>query len=243
MTKPGAHGAPGSALAPAHGGMLICAATAARRAGAYDEARDGLWPRTAGTPNSPDALVGHALSRIGLGEEAAYAELGHIFTAGVLNPRWEELGRVLGTAPPSAARSALLLQLEATYASVLPPRLLALVAEAQIAGGARDRARATLAQAETLMATIDDPEILRRLALAAAAIGEAGPWAKSYALYCTTLFASAAPVRWPRRSAGGALRVAYLLAPELGINVGNAAIPVERYLRAVIRAIRARRAR
>ena len=224
----------GLALAPAHGGMLICAATAARRAGAYDEARDAYGRVLVARPNNPDALVGYALSRIGLGEEAAYAELGHIFTAGVVNPRWEELGRVLGTAPPSTARNALLLQLEATYAAVLPPRLLALIAEAQIAAGARDRARATLAQAEQLMPTIDDPEILRRLALAAAAIGEPGPWAKSYAVYCTTLFASAAPVRWPRRTAGGALRVAYLLAPELGVNVGNTAIPVERYLRAVI---------
>src|SRR5208282_2656684 len=46
--------------------------------------------------------------------------------------------------------------------------------------------------------------------------------------------ASAAPVRWPRRTAGRALRVVYLIAAERGIEAGGAAIAAEPYLRAVI---------
>ena len=154
--------------------------------------------------------------------------------AGTPLPRWDELAQVLAAAPPSAARSALLLQLAATRASELPARLLAAAAEAQIEAGARDRARDTLAQAERLLPMVDDPEVVRRLALAAANAGVPGRWAECYAVYCTALFASAAPVRWPRRTAGRALRVVYLIAPERGIDAGGAVIATESYLRAVI---------
>jgi tetratricopeptide (TPR) repeat protein len=213
----------GLALAPDHGGMLRCAAEGARRAGAYDEAHDAYGRILAARPEDPDALVGDALSRIGLGDEAAFAELERILANGT-QPRWDDLARLLAVAPPSAGRSALLLHLEATRPDKLPPRLTALTAEALIAAGARDQARATLARAERLLPTMNDPEVVRRLALAAAQVGASSAWAECYALYCRALFASAAPVRWPRRTAGAALRVVYLIAPDARIDIGGVAI-------------------
>jgi predicted O-linked N-acetylglucosamine transferase (SPINDLY family) len=224
----------GLALSPEHGGMLICAGEIARRSGAYAEAREAYGRVLAASPGDPEALLGHALSRIGLGEEAGYAELGSTLATGAPRPRWDELAQVLAAAPPSAARTALLLQLAATRANELPARLLAVAAEAQIEAGARDQARDTLAVAERLLPTVDDPEVVRRLALAAANAAAPGQWAECYAVYCTTLFASAAPVWWPRRTAGSALRVVYLIAPERGIDAGSAVIAAEPYLRAVI---------
>ena len=149
-----------------------------------------VQPRTGRASRQPGRSVGHALVPDRPWAGGAYAELGRILTDGMLKQRWDELARCWAAQPPSAARDALLLQLAATRSGVLPPRLLALVAEAQIAAGALDPARETLSQAERLLPTIDDPEILRRLALAAAASGTGPAWAKSYAVYCTALFAS-----------------------------------------------------
>ncbi len=224
----------GLALAPAHGGMLRCAADVARRSGAYDEAHDAYGRILAARPGDPEALVGDALSRIGLGDEAAFAELERILASGASQPRWDDLGRLLVGTPPSAARNALLLRLATTRVAELPPRLIAFVAEALLAAGALDQARAALAQAERLLPSVDDPEVVRRLALAAGRLGTASAWAECYAVYCRALFASAAPVRWPRRTAGAALRVAYLIAPEARIDIGALSIDAERYLRTVI---------
>jgi predicted O-linked N-acetylglucosamine transferase (SPINDLY family) len=226
----------GLALSPDHGGILLCSAEVARRAGAYDEARDAYHRVLAARPNHPDALVGQALSRIGLGDETAYAELGRMLAEGAPHPRWDELARLLSAAPPSAARSALLRQLATTRAGELPPRLLAIIVEALIAAGERDRARDALGEAERLMSTIDDPEVVRRLALAAAKLGPSRAWAECYAAYCTALFASAAPVLWPRRTAGEALRVVYLIDPSARIEVGGVAIDPESFLHAVVAA-------
>ncbi|HEV8256182.1 MAG TPA: tetratricopeptide repeat protein [Casimicrobiaceae bacterium] len=224
----------GLALSPDHGGMLLCSAELARRASAYDEARDAYSRLLGARPDHPHARVGHALCRIGLGEDAAYAELPLILADGAPYIRWGELARFLSAAPPSAARSALLLQLAATHAGELPPPLLVLAAEALIAAGERDRARDALAQAERLIQTIDDPEVVRRLALAAVRIGPSGVWTERYAVYCKALFASTAPVLWPRRTAGSALRVAYLVTPGARLDIGGVALDAEDYLRTIV---------
>jgi tetratricopeptide (TPR) repeat protein len=223
----------GLALAPEHGGMLLCAAEAARRTGAYNEARDAYGRILAARPGDAEALVGDTLARIGLGEEAACAQFERILANGA-SPRWDALARALSAAPPSAARHELLLHLVAKRAGELPPRLLALAAEALLAAGAREPARVALSQAQVLLPTIDEPEVVRRLALAAARLGTPSPWAESYALYCAALFAGAASVRWPRRTAGKALRVIYVLNPDAPIAIGGVAIDPERYLRTVI---------
>ena len=224
----------GLVLAPQHGGLLYCSAEVARRAGAYDEARATYRRVLAAHPRDRNAQVGHALSGIGLGEEAAYADLARTLADGASAPRWEELALLLAAAPPSAAQRELLRQLLATRAPELPPRLLALVAEALIAAGESGEARQVLARAEQLMTTVDDPEVVRHIALAAAKIGAASAWAECYAVYCAKLFASAAPVLWPRRSAGSTLRIAYLIAPDKPIAIGPLAIDPQSYLRTVI---------
>jgi tetratricopeptide (TPR) repeat protein len=95
----------GLALSPDHGGMLLCSAELARRAGTYDEARDAYFRVLGARPNHRHARVGHALSRIGLGEDTAYAELSLMLADGAPDVRWGQLARFLSAAPPSAARS------------------------------------------------------------------------------------------------------------------------------------------
>src|SRR5260370_1260406 len=77
----------------------------------------------------------------------------------------------------------------------------------------------------------EDPEALRRLGRLAAVVGVPGAWAERYAERCIAATPSGAPLLWPRRTAGNALRLAYLIAPGGRIEIGGAAIEVESYLR------------
>jgi predicted O-linked N-acetylglucosamine transferase (SPINDLY family) len=112
--------------------------------------------------------------------------------------------------------------------------LLSLAAEQMIAAGKRDRAHTMLGDAERLAAMIDDPEVLRRLARAEGTLGRSRAWAERYATRCIALFAFAAPIMWPRRTAGAALRVAYLVAPGAPIDIGGVALDAEDYLRTIV---------
>src|SRR5262249_54586952 len=107
-----------------------------------------------------------AMSQIAQGEERGYAELRAHLDSGAPFRFWNELGRALTAAPPSPARAALLLQLAATRADGLPPLLLALAADEVRGAGDVDAARGLLARAEAAAESIDEPETLRRLALA-----------------------------------------------------------------------------
>jgi protein O-GlcNAc transferase len=228
----------GLSLEPGHVRLMLSVAGAARRAGAHTEAIKKYQQVLVAHPKHSGARMGLALSRLALGDETAYAELGGLF-AGVASSRtWDELSRVLAGASPSAARGALLADLAATRSSVLPPPLLALAAEQMIAAGKRDQAYAMLGEAERLAATIDDPEVLRRLARAEVALVRSNAWTGRYAARCMALFAFAAPIMWPRRTAGAALRVAYLVAPGARIDIGGVTLDVEYYLHTIVAAHR-----
>jgi len=225
----------GLSLQPEHLRLRLSLAGAARRAGAHAEAIDTYRRVLAAHPQHGGARFGLAVSRLAAGEEGAYEGLGKLL--GELgNRRWEELSRVLAAAPRSDARSALLRELVAAHRAGLPPLLLVLAAEEWLATGERAAAQAVLAHAERSTRPIDEPEVLRRLARVAGALASPAPWAEQYALRCAEEVGLGAALLWPRRTAGDALRVAYLIAPGGRIEIGGVVIEPDRYLRAIVAA-------
>jgi predicted O-linked N-acetylglucosamine transferase (SPINDLY family) len=225
----------GLSLQPEHVRLQLSLASAARRAGAHAEAIESYRRVLADHPEHGGARFGLAVSRLAAGDEGAYEGLAKLL--GELgNRRWQELSRVLAAAPRSEARSALLREIVARHEASLPPLLLAVAAEELLATGDRAAAQGLLAHARRPARPIDEPEVLRRLARVADALGSPGPWAKRYARRCAAQVGSGAALLWPRRTAGKPLRVAYLIAPAGRIDIGGVAIEPDRYLRAIVAA-------
>jgi predicted O-linked N-acetylglucosamine transferase (SPINDLY family) len=226
----------GLALNPGHLRLILSLAEAARHTGAYAEAIDGYRRVLAGQPDLAAAHLGLALAKIAIGDEAACAEFGALLRDRAPARRWDEVASALAAAPPSAGKRVLLLDLAAERKQELPRPLVALVIEEMIAGGERDWARKLLARAEPTASAIADTETLRRLARSAASIDGGLAWAEQYARRCVERFVSGAPILWPRRTAGAALRVAYLFAAGAPIKLRGTSIDAEAYLRTVIAA-------
>jgi predicted O-linked N-acetylglucosamine transferase (SPINDLY family) len=77
---------------------------------------------------------------------------------------------------------------------------------------------------------------MRLLALAAARSPSESPWAARYAAETAAHHAPEVPLAWPRRTAGAALRVAYLIAPSRPLRLGTLEIDPQAYLREVVAA-------
>ena len=228
----------GLALNPGHLQLLMNLAAWARHRGAYGEAIETYRRVLAVDPTHSGARIGVALSRLAQGDETAYEELGKLLVRAPNFRRWEELARLFDASPPSTSRVALVADLAVARGGALPALMLVLAAEQMIDAGKREQAHAMLAHAERLAAAIDDPEVLRRLARAEGALGRSHAWAERYAARCVALFALSAPIMWPRRTAGAALRAAYLVAPGARIDIGGASLDAEHYLRAIVAAHR-----
>lgn len=202
----------------------------------------GYYERAASLdPSSLAAAQGLALCSLALNDEGACSRLAPLVDRGTSFHAWEDLADMLAHAAPSMERSGLLRSIAAR--AEFPPSdlLLAAVVESAAAGTAqdRDRALALVDAAAARVATIDDPETLRRLAIAATAVGRAdvaSAWAKRYALRAVALYAATAPLMWPRRTAGRAMRIAYLV-PRADAGpwiVGGATLDLDAYLRHVV---------
>jgi predicted O-linked N-acetylglucosamine transferase (SPINDLY family) len=226
----------GLELTPGSLPLLLQLARAASRAGAHGEAMEVYRRIIAADPQHQRAALALALSQVAQGDEAGYAELRTRLGAGAPFQLWNELARALTTAPPSPERTALLLQIPVTRADAMPPLMLALAAQEMIAAGEADAAREVLARAELHANSVDDPEALRRFALVAAATGSRREWAERYAKRCLALAAGSMPLLWPRRTAGSALRVVYLVAAGRPLTIDGVAIGLETYLRAIVAA-------
>jgi predicted O-linked N-acetylglucosamine transferase (SPINDLY family) len=118
----------------------------------------------------------------------------------------------------------------------MPPLMLALAAEEMVAAGRADAALEVLARAEQPGKPVDDPEALRRLALVAAGIGASREWAERYGKRCLALAAGSMPLLWPRRTAGGAVRVVYLVTANRSLHIDGVAVDLETYLREIVAA-------
>jgi predicted O-linked N-acetylglucosamine transferase (SPINDLY family) len=225
------------ALSPGHGGLLMSLATEARRAGANAEAIEGYHRVLAAKPEKWGARTGLALAKIALGDVEVYGELSVLLTDPKAAHIWAEIGQALATAPSNPARTSLLLDLAAARGPELPPLLIALAAKEMADTGEMVWARETLARAEPELAKITDGETLRLLALAAAGLDESGAWSERYAQHCARRVAGAAPMLWPRRSAGEETRLVWLVAPGAPIRIGEVAIDPIRYLQTIAAAL------
>jgi len=224
----------GLTLQPGHVQLQLSLGAAARRAGEYGEAVAIFKQVLAVRPQHKGARLGLALSRIASGDEDAYADLGRLLEEVTSSRRWDDSTRALEAAPASPARRGLLRELAARRNIDLPPRLLALVAEDMLDAGDPSLASSQLARAERVAPSIADAEALRRLARVAALSGTTSGWAERYAFACLATIRPGAPLLWPRRTAGVALRVAYLVPSAEKIRIDDVAIPPEDYLSAIV---------
>lgn len=225
----------GLELDPGHVPMRLKLAEMERQAGAYAEAVTAYRRVLAASPRHTEAALGLALSRLAAGDEAAYAELEQRLDSAATPSLWNDLAAALARAQKSPARSSLLWTIAAAHVAAMPPLLLACAAEEMLDRGETERSREMLERAESHASAIDDPETLRQLALVAARSGSPAPWPERYALRCAALFAGEASPQWPRRTAGAALRVAYLV-PGTDLSIDGVAIDREVYLRTVVAA-------
>jgi predicted O-linked N-acetylglucosamine transferase (SPINDLY family) len=188
-------------------------------------------------PRNAAAREGLALSLLASGDSTAFPQLAALVGATPFR-EWDELSRMLAAAPPSSEKHEFLRAIESRPEFPPSALLLAIAIESAAASTPRDTDRllALFDVAERRAATIADPESLRRMALAAAAIGPVGlssTWAQRYARVCAATHQSPVPLLWPRRTSGSALRVAYLVPRRRRSVTGGAMIDIDAYLRHV----------
>jgi predicted O-linked N-acetylglucosamine transferase (SPINDLY family) len=219
-------------LQPRHLPTLLAFGAAARRVGKTAESAEAYRRAIAFEPRSRQASHGLALTRLAAGDVDAYAEIQRSIEDGIAFDEPQELARLLLAAPESPGKQALLAALAKRGELAVPVWLAAMAAEQAAARGERERAQAWLASAEPEAATAP-LDALRLLALAAARVVPDSPWAARYAAQCVAVHAPEAPLVWPRRTAGAALRIAYLIAPGRPLRVNGMEIDADRYLRHV----------
>ncbi len=221
---------------PRHLPSLFQFADAVRRAGAVTDAAEAYRRVLAIDASHAGAQVGLALALHAQGDETALSSLAHVIVSGTTFDHCDEVAQVLDSAPLSPLRDALVAAIESARPMQCPPRLLALLVEDAVARrGTGDRSWA-LARAAELAPTIDEPEALRRMALVAATLQPQCRWPERYAAACVQAFAPPVPVLWPDRTAGDAVRIAYLIAPGRPIRIGGLVVDVADYLERVVAA-------
>ena len=221
-------------MQPRHVPTLLALADVLRRHGTGADAVAVYRQVLAIEPQNVRARAGAALASA---DAAAIADLAALIAEHAQGfDHWKELGTVLARATPSAQRHALLAQIDEMGLYRDSPLLLALCAQDAAVSGATSRARELLAFAADAVPPIDDTEPLRWLALAAALVAPELPWASRYAQRCVQSYAPAAPLLWPRRTAGAAIRVAYLVALSRLMKVGGVIMDCGDYLQQIVAA-------
>ena len=222
---------------PRHLPSLMALAEMLRGAGAMADAATYYRQALAVEPAHVRARTGLALVQASAGDAAALDDLAIRFdTDGDAFDEWDALGRALATAAPSSSRRALLQRVAARGATALTPLLLGLVAEDAAQTGDVATARALLGHARALASPVDEPEALRWLALASSVVDNDAHWAQRYAEYSLRTLAPPLPVMWPRRTAGAATRIAYLLAPGRPLVIAGQPMDFAAYVEHVVSA-------
>ena len=220
---------------PRHAPSLLALAELLRGAGAVADAAAYYRQALAVEPDNPVARTALALAQASTGDVSAMSDIAVRLDVDIGSfGEWDALGKALAEAPPSPARHALLQRIVAHGAAALPALLLGLCADDAAQAGDSAQARALLDYARALAPEIDDPEALRWLALGASVADTDAHWAQRYAQCALRAFASPLPVLWPRRTAGAATRIAYLLAPGRPLIVAGQAIEFAAYAEHVV---------
>jgi protein O-GlcNAc transferase len=222
-------------MQPRHVPSLLAIADELRRARAYADAAPFYRRVLAIETNNPQARSGLALAMIGAGDAQGFADIANLIASGTDRVvAWEELTRGVAASPPSPGRSLLLERIESMPAGAAPAPLLALAADDLSSRGLDARAHVLIDQLGSLSSADDDPETLRRRALAASGSAYQSALARRYATRCMQVNLPALPVQWPRRAAGDALRVAYLIAPGRALHLGGVRVDSAAYFEHVV---------
>ncbi|MEP6942304.1 MAG: tetratricopeptide repeat protein [Betaproteobacteria bacterium] len=226
------------AMQPQHLPTLLALAGELHRAGVHIEAIARYRKALEVEPANILAREGLALSTLALGDDHAFADLATLLASGASDMLSRDaVAGTIAAAPPSAPRSALLEQVATLPDSELPALMLALAAADAARLGKQDSVRSLLERARARTPIIEEPEPLRLLALAADRLPSSGQWAAEYALRAVQAFAPSIPAMWPRRAAGDALRVAWMIAPGSALTFDDLEVDVEAYLEHVVAAL------
>ena len=223
-------------LQPRHLPALLAFGAAARRIGKTAEAAEAYRRAMAFEPQNREASHGLDLTRLAAGDANAYPEIQRSIDDGIALEKPSELARLLLAGPPSPRKQALLEHLAERDLAALPPLLAAMAIEDAAARGQRVPAMAALESVAGRIEREGSLEAMRLFALAAARIAPEKTWAARYAAASVAHHAPGVPLLWPRRTAGAALRVAYLIAPGRPLQVGALQIDPDAYLREVVAA-------
>jgi len=223
-------------LQPRHLPTLLAFGAAARRIGKIAESAEAYRRAMAFDPANRAASHGLDLTRFASGDADAYQAIQRSIDDGTVRDDLEELARLLLLAPASPHKRALIDHLAGRDFADAPPLLAAMLTEDALARGERARPLTALQSTERRIEGADSLEVMRLLALASARVAPDLPWALRYATETSARHAMEAPLAWPRRTPGVALRVAYLIAPGRPLQVGAVTIDPHRYLREVVAA-------
>lgn len=222
---------------PQHVPSLVAFGNMLRESGAWLDAAAQYRRALALDARLPAARRGLALALLGAGDMRAYAELSELIEIDAATLAADsDFANALARAPDTREKRALLDRISGVEAAAASPLLHALIIENALASNANDRHSTTELMGHLLdrLPAIDDPEPLRRIAVAMAMEGTGRAWAEKYAIVCAARHASPVPLQWPRRTAGDPLRVMYLIAPASPMVVGGVAVDPGAYLRNVV---------
>jgi protein O-GlcNAc transferase len=220
---------------PQHLPSLVELGNVLRESGAWLDAAGQYRRALSLDANSAPARRGLALTLLAAGDMRAYAEVSQLIeTEAAMLGADGDFANALARAPDSSDKRALLERLSSIDGAVESPLLRALVVEHAFGRDSNDPRSKGAQRWLDLPAAIEDTEALRRIAVATASEREGRVWAERYATVCAERYAQPVPLQWPRRTAGDALRVAYLIAPGSPIRAGGVAIDAGAYLRNVV---------
>ena len=224
-------------MQPRHVPSLLAIANELRQGAANADAAAFYRQALAVETNHPEARAGLALALAGAGDAQGFTDLAALIASGTTRGvAWDELAGLVGAAAASPPRSLLLERIDAVPGDVVPAVLLALAAEDAAARGQDARVRALVDRIASRSPPVDDPETLRRVALAVSGSVAQAAWAGRYAMHCVRGYAPPLPVLWPRRTAGDAIRVAYLIAPGRALQLAGTGIDTAAYFEHVVAA-------
>ncbi|TMH00535.1 MAG: tetratricopeptide repeat protein [Betaproteobacteria bacterium] len=222
---------------PQHVPSLVALGNMLREGGAWLDAAAQYRRALALDTRLPAARRGLALALLGAGDANAYAELSELIEVDATTLADDsDFATALARAPDSPEKRDLLERISRMDGAAASPLLHALVIEHAAGSNSNDRhsTRERVRRLLDRLPSIDDPEALRRIAVATARAGEGRAWAEKYAMVCAARHAQPVPLQWPRRTAGDALRVTYLIAPGSPIVMGGMAVDPGAYLRNVV---------
>jgi predicted O-linked N-acetylglucosamine transferase (SPINDLY family) len=222
-------------LQPRHLPTLLAFGAAARRIGKTAESAEAYRRALAFEPHNRQANDGLALARVAAGDDAAYADIRRSIALGGFADDADELAQVLLIAAPSVQKQALLGDLAQRGTAQGQPLLAAMLAADAAERGEPGMALRLLASFEG-KGTIDGSLAASRLFALASRVSPQSDRPARYAAACMALHRPDVPLSWPRRTAGAALRIAYLVAPGRPLRIGETEIDPDRYLRKVVAA-------